>query len=74
MKHDINIPIPLSWNDITLDKFKSDICTRLISKKKLGEEEYVIGWFSLSKNAGIMSVDKNPQDYYPPSSSGSVSL
>ena len=64
MKYEINSPIPRSWNHLTLVKFKSKICTKLISKKTLGEEGYAIGWFNLLRNAGIIPEDQKPHYNY----------
>ena len=66
MKYDINSPIPQSWDNLTLVKFKSEICNKLILKKTLGEEGYGIGRFNLLRNAGIIPEDQNPHYDYPP--------
>ena len=61
MKYNINSPIPRSWNHLTLVKFKSEVCNKLISKKTLCEEGYDIDQFNLLSNAEIILEGQIPR-------------
>ena len=66
MKYSNQSKVPVTWNDVELLSFRSQIETRLLSKIPLTITPYIIGKFNLLMNSGIIKDDQDPHFDYPP--------
>jgi hypothetical protein len=66
MKYTYQSKIPLTWNDVDLLSFRSQIETRLLSQIPHTITPYIIGKFNLLMNGGLIKDDQDPHFDYPP--------
>jgi hypothetical protein len=66
MKYSNQSKLPITWNDVDLLSFRSQIETRLLSKIPLSITPYIIGKFNLLMNGGLIKDDQDSHFDYPP--------
>ena len=66
MKYTYQSKIPLTWNDVDLLSFRSQIETRFLSTIPFSHTPYCIGKFNLLMNSGLIKDDQDPHFDYPP--------
>ena len=65
-KYNYQSKIPLTWNDVDLISFRSQIETRVLSKLPFLHTPYCIDKFNLLVNGSLIEDDQDPHFDYPP--------
>jgi hypothetical protein len=66
MKYNYQFKLPVTWNDVELISFRSQIETHDLSKTPYSHTPYCIGKFNLLMNGGLINDDQDPHVDYPP--------
>ena len=66
IKYNYKSKLPVTWNDVELVSFRSQIETRVLTKIPYSYTSYCIGKFKLLMNGGLIKDDQDPHfDYRP---------